>query len=206
MSQPNREEMAANDSALRHHAATRSEAISRLEESAARIAELQGQIKAGEFNVDTAADMVASGNFEVPKAVDLSSQRAELLRVESTAAALRLGIEKIDEAIADRNRALDGEYLAVVAAYMAQQLGPVFDALLTIAESAEDFKRVASMASHLCNHIRSPGLPFWRMTGGPTGTRGTAADYINEMAKLYEGQFGFRLSGKQAARLAALAV
>lgn len=206
MSQPNREAMATNDSTLAHHATTRASAISRLEETELRIAELQQQLRAAEFDIASAAEKIAGGDFALPQPPDMSGHRAELSQLESAAAALRLGIEKIDAAIADRNLALDGEYLAAVSAYMSQQLAPVFDALLTIAESSREFRHVAENAGRLANHIRYPGLPFWRMTGGPTGTRGTAADYIAEMAKLYEGQVGFRLSSRQVSRLDALEI
>jgi len=200
--------MSANDKAIATHAANRAIALQRLEETEARIAELKQQIAAAEFDVGRAAELIASGKFEIPQAPDVSGSRAEISRLESAAAALRLGLEKIEAAIAERDRELDSEFLGRIKEIQASSVSAQFDAMLTLAELArEDIALKNDAPGHLAAHVATVHSTFWRVVGfAPTGVRSTAREYLEELAKEYGARCGYQLTSKQAARIAALAI
>jgi hypothetical protein len=200
--------MSATDTAIATHAANRATALQRLEETEARIAEVKQQISAAEFDVGRAAELIAGGKFEIPQAPDVSGLRAELSRLESAAAALRLGLEKIEAAIAERDSELDRKFIGHIKEMQAGSVAAQFDAMLTLAELAqEDVSLKKETPDHLAVHIAAVHSPFWRAVGfAPTGTRATAREYLEELAKEYGARCGFQMTNKQASRIAALAI
>lgn len=203
-----RADMAANDSTLALHTKNRASAISRLEATEAEIAELRRQIEAAAFDEEKAAEMVAAGNFDFPKSADLTTQGGTLSRLESAAAAIRLGIDKIDDAITKRNAELDREFLQRANEVRAQRMSTQFDALILLAELANaDMELIKAAPGQVANSIGAAHFKFWRAVGfGATGARATAREYLDELAKEYGQRFGFSMTSKQAARVAALGI
>lgn len=205
-----RTELLANDNERAIHLNNRSSALQRLEEVEAEIADLQRNISANAMDLDQAANQIASGNFDVKLAGDVSSLKLKLTQLEGVETALRRGIDKIDEAVVLRDRAIDADFLVSVAKQQRESLIDVFDSLLTIAEvDGMDNQIKEGAEPHLALRIPSVGFRFWSMQGGPTGSHpGTNANgakkYLESLAKVYEASVGFRLNAKQASRLSAL--
>lgn len=207
LSRPN---MSVTDSAIATHAANRATAIHRLEETEARIAEVRQQINADEFDVGRAAELIAGGEFEIPQVRDVSGLRGELSRLESAAAALHLGIEKIEAAIAARETELDEEFLRKVTSSQVESLNGLFEAMLVMAELAQNEKSLKSAAPpHLAVRIKQSHAEFWRTPNFfPVScvTSSTARGYIEVFSLDIKNRFGFDMSSKQAARLASLEI
>lgn len=208
MTRLSRSEMSATDDTIATHVANRAAALQRLEVTEARIAEVKRQIGESEFDVSRAAELIAGGKFEIPQSQDVSGLRTELSRLESTAAALRLGLEKIEAAIAVRDSELDREYLGRIKEIQAGSVSAQLDAMLTLAELAQDDVGLKNeVPDRLAVRVTTAHSPFWRTVGfAPTGTRMTAREYLEEVAKEYGARCGFRMTNKQASRIAALAI
>lgn len=196
--------LSASDEEIAIHSKHRAAALQRLATVEDAITTLKAKVTAEQFDIGQAAAQIAQGKFDVSQK-DVSGIRRDLEWQESLAAALRLGIEKTDEAIAARNRTLSELVRQQALSVQCALLDKQFNALLDIAEAANLSERVqSSVGGEIGGALPKAYFPFWNMQGGGVGSFHRKADYLSALASFWDQVCGFQMTASQRSRLAAL--
>ncbi|CAG4883807.1 protein of unknown function [Georgfuchsia toluolica] len=200
-----RSDLRLKDSERALHLKNQATAIVKLSSVREKIADLKDRIDAASIKPEAMAAAIATGNFDIEPREDTSGLMAELRQLEKIEEALRLGIEKIEETIAARDKVLDEQYLSNVEELQRERFSGVLDQLLTLAELSKAECALVAEADELGARICKTEFSYWRHVGGRVGACASVGQYLKILLNHYGSQIGFKPSEKQRARLEALA-